>query len=197
MINIVFFLATANSHPASSPAQRDRNVYPKETTIIMPSVKSSHVAESLPRGLVLVLACILCAVANQADAEIYKWKDATGKVHYGDAPPDNPHLGAKAVQVEVNGYTPTQYNTDLFKSSGKQFPHVTLYATRWCGYCKKARQYFKANHIQYTEFDIEKSATGKQQYDRLGGQGVPLIVVGTSTVRGFDVERFKTLYKGK
>ena len=32
---------------------------------------------------------LLCAlVAADSDAQVYKWVDATGKVHYGDRPPD-------------------------------------------------------------------------------------------------------------
>ncbi|WP_198147347.1 glutaredoxin family protein [Gilvimarinus polysaccharolyticus] len=32
---------------------------------------------------------------------------------------------------------------------------VVMYAS-WCGYCKKARRYFRANNIPFTEYDIEK-----------------------------------------
>ena len=35
---------------------------------------------------------------------------------------------------------------------------VVLYATEWCGYCKKAREFFKQNNIAYVKYDIEKSA---------------------------------------
>lgn len=34
----------------------------------------------------LIAACVLFAAAAQADAPIYKWVDAQGKVHYGPAP---------------------------------------------------------------------------------------------------------------
>src|SRR5579863_3802872 len=36
--------------------------------------------------LSLIAACVLFAAAAQADAPIYKWVDAQGKVHYGPAP---------------------------------------------------------------------------------------------------------------
>ena len=37
-----------------------------------------------------------------------------------------------------------------------------------------------------TEYDIEKSAAGNAEYRRLGGRGVPLIVVGTEKMSGFS-----------
>jgi hypothetical protein len=40
----------------------------------------------------LTLACVLCATAPAADAQLYKWIDATGGVNYGDWPPDGAKL---------------------------------------------------------------------------------------------------------
>jgi hypothetical protein len=34
---------------------------------------------------------------------------------------------------------------------------VVLYSTAWCGYCRKAREFFAANGIRYVEYDIEKN----------------------------------------
>ncbi len=67
--------------------------------------------------------------------------------------------------------------------------HVVLYATQWCGYCAKARKYFAKNQIRYQELDVETSEQGRIAYQKMGGGGVPIIVVNGSTViRGFDPE---------
>lgn len=64
-----------------------------------------------------------------------------------------------------------------------------LYATEWCGYCAKARQFFAENHIPYQELDVEKSELGQREYQKLGGGGVPIIVINeTKVIRGFDPE---------
>ena len=63
---------------------------------------------------------------------------------------------------------------------------VVLYATDWCGYCKKTREFFKQHNIAYVEYDIEKSAEGKSQYDQLRGSGIPLIVIRGEVMRGYD-----------
>lgn len=63
---------------------------------------------------------------------------------------------------------------------------VVLYATSWCGYCRKAREYLNSNGIPYTEYDIEKSSEGKRRFAELGGKGVPLILVGNQQIRGWN-----------
>lgn len=72
---------------------------------------------------------------------------------------------------------------------------VTMYSTSWCGYCRKARRYFNARNIKFKEHGIEKSRWARAQYNKLGGSGVPLIVVGGSIMRGFSVDTFESLYK--
>jgi glutaredoxin len=66
---------------------------------------------------------------------------------------------------------------------------VILYSTTWCGYCAKTRKYFAQNHINYTDFDIEHSEKGRNDYERLGGNGVPIIVINKETViHGYSPE---------
>lgn len=68
----------------------------------------------------------------------------------------------------------------------KSQPEVTLYATTWCGYCAATRQLFDANGIEYTEHDIERSTEAATTHRRLGGVGVPLIVVGDTVFKGYN-----------
>lgn len=65
-------------------------------------------------------------------------------------------------------------------------PEVVLYATEWCGYCKMSREFFAANGIRYVEHDIEKSSVALGEHRKLGGNGVPLIVVGDEVVKGYN-----------
>jgi len=74
-------------------------------------------------------------------------------------------------------------------------PDVLLYATEWCGYCAATRSFFAAQGIRYTELDIEKSSVGNDGYRQLGGNGVPLIVVGENVVHGYDESRLRKLLK--
>ncbi len=68
---------------------------------------------------------------------------------------------------------------------------VVLYATDWCGYCKKTREFFKQHNIAYVEYDIEKSAEGRAQYDQLHGSGIPLVMIRGQVMRGYDPDALK------
>jgi len=70
-------------------------------------------------------------------------------------------------------------------------PRVIMYATAWCGYCKKARQYFVANGIDFVEYDIEKDRAAKRDFDTLLGSGTPLLYQGYTRVSGFDQRRIE------
>ena len=70
---------------------------------------------------------------------------------------------------------------------------VVMYATSWCPYCAKARAYFAKKGIAYTEYDVEKSPSANAEFRRLGGRGVPLILVGREKMRGFSEEGFDAL----
>ena len=72
-------------------------------------------------------------------------------------------------------------------------PPVVMYTTAWCPYCAKARAYFKRTGTAYTEHDIEKSAGAHAEFKRLGGRGVPLILVGDEKMAGFSELAFESL----
>lgn len=63
---------------------------------------------------------------------------------------------------------------------------VVLYATTWCGYCQKTRAFLAEKNIPYVEYDIEKSGEGRHQYNELKGNGVPLLNVKGTVVRGYN-----------
>lgn len=79
-------------------------------------------------------------------------------------------------------------------SKAKQSKTVIMYATSWCPYCQKAREYFAANNIHYTEYDIEKDAQALKRYQALGGRGIPFILIDELRISGFDEKRLHALY---
>jgi glutaredoxin len=68
-----------------------------------------------------------------------------------------------------------------------------MYATSWCPYCAKAREYFARSGIVYVEHDIERSASARAEFRRMGGRGVPLIVVGREKMDGFSEQGFEDM----
>ncbi|MEE8494036.1 MAG: glutaredoxin family protein [Nitrospirales bacterium] len=81
----------------------------------------------------------------------------------------------------LDGSSPARHDSGTTTSQ-----HVILYATSWCGYCQKAREFLDRNHIAYKEYDIEKSSEGRRQFAALRGSGVPLILVGNEEIRGWN-----------
>ena len=70
-----------------------------------------------------------------------------------------------------------------------------MYSAEWCGYCKKAKRYFNMKGISYTEYDVEKNARAKSEYEKMGATGVPVILVGKKRMNGFSEKGFEKLYR--
>lgn len=143
-----------------------------------------------------VLCFLFLACSLLASAEIYQWKDASGKVHFSDKKPEN--LSARELQPRVNSIPAVEISlppaaADTATPAGKK--SVTMYSTQRCGYCKKARAYFRKAGIAYREHDIDASESARRNYDKAGGRGVPLIFIGKARMDGFSQERFDWLYK--
>lgn len=66
---------------------------------------------------------------------------------------------------------------------------VVLYGTDWCPYCEKARALLITKKIPYTELNIETSEEANKQYQRLAGNGVPLMLVAGEVIRGYNEQR--------
>lgn len=70
---------------------------------------------------------------------------------------------------------------------------VVMYSTANCPACKIAKNYFKQKGVPYEEQDIENSPAARANYQKLGGRGVPLIMVGTERMDGFSSQRLDQL----
>ena len=79
--------------------------------------------------------------------------------------------------------------------AAKHNGQVILYSTAWCGYCEKARQLMNENDIAFYEYDIEKSDEGREQHKKLGGKGVPVLLIEGDVVKGYDPSRILSLAK--
>lgn len=141
-----------------------------------------------------LLPMVFLLVAGLAGAEVYKWVDEDGRIHYGDAPRESDN--ATKVEVKINTYENVTYQSlGTFDFPEARNGRVIMYSTSWCGACKKARRYFKQNNIAFTEHDIEKSDKARKAYDRLNAKGVPVILYGRERMNGFSVSGFKRMYK--
>ncbi len=72
--------------------------------------------------------------------------------------------------------------------------NVSIYTTPTCHFCQMTKEYFKANNVNYAEFnvaaDMEKR---KEMVEKSGQMGVPVIFVNDDMVIGFDKKRLDEL----
>ena len=134
----------------------------------------------MPRNALLLILVLVVSSAAIA-AGVQKWVDKDGKTHYGAKPPQD----VRSQSVD----------TSLTVSDSQSSERVYLYATSWCGYCRKARSYLTANNISYTEYDIDNDRLARAKYDQLGGNGIPLLVKGDQRITGFTKRRYDHLFK--
>ena len=149
--------------------------------------------------IILLLSCSL------AGAEMYQWMDEKGVVTFKDTPPP-PAKKRKKVKVYTDGDfapapppqpTPAKRSAKGAAAAESQpspprkerfTGTVEMYVTSWCGYCKRAEKYLQSKGIPYVAYDIEKDSAARQRHRELGGNGVPLIIIGSNKMSGFSPE---------
>ena len=71
---------------------------------------------------------------------------------------------------------------------------VIIYSTPVCHFCQAAKDFFKANNVEYTDVNVAEDADKRQEMIEMTGQmGVPVIKIGDDVVIGFDEAKVKEL----
>jgi glutaredoxin len=139
--------------------------------------------------LALLVALI---AAPPAVADVYKWTDAQGRVHYSDSAP--PDTKAQQVRLKINSIQgPAVVSTWGSGSAAKAKDKVRIYTAVWCGYCKKAKAHLAAKRVPYDEVDVEASEGSRTEFARIGGRGVPVILVGSQRMDGFSPDKLDAM----
>jgi glutaredoxin len=138
----------------------------------------------VPPGLLLLAAC--ASTHLPASAQMYKWTDAQGTVHYTDTPP--PAQKASQIKAPSAGASgqPAALPYELARAV-KASP-VTLYTTAQsaCPACDRGRALLRARGVPYTEKTVNTD-DDKEQLRKLAGKlELPLLVVGSRKVAGFQ-----------
>ncbi|MFN0040352.1 MAG: DUF4124 domain-containing protein, partial [Burkholderiales bacterium] len=128
---------------------------------------------------VLMLASVL------AHAELYRWVDAEGKVHYSDKPPvpNVKSIERRKVDGGKPGETPLPYT---LQQAVKNFP-VTLYTTECGDACSRARMLLTKRGVPYTEMDANDEAARAELRKLIGPNlEVPVLKIGSKVVKGIE-----------
>jgi glutaredoxin len=137
------------------------------------------------RRLAIAVAAML--VTASAAAQMYRWVDKDGKVHYTDTPPP---AAAKSVQKRSAVPAPTDAGPAspyAVQQAAKNFP-VVIYTASSCGQpCTDGKALLAARGVPYREIVIGPD-TIEDLKKATGGDTVPVMVVGRSPTRGFETE---------
>lgn len=124
-----------------------------------------------------------------AEAQLYRWVDESGKVHYSDRVPSS---GAKNVQKKsisaAPGSAPLPYE---LQQAVKNFP-VALYSSEGCkDLCTRARELLNKRGVPYSEHSVVSVADIAELKKLSGGSGVPVMTVGAEVYKGFESGMYK------
>jgi glutaredoxin len=139
---------------------------------------------------------------NDSDPNVKLWK-AVGK---GGFPlivgGDEKIRGSGTTSMIVNLLGKNFGDTYLTSSEKKLFknhfyedgsPRIVMYGADWCPYCKKLREEFESNNIDFLEIDVEKSYNRKTIVNTLEIPGYPAVWVGYTRVNGTNLQAVKKL----
>lgn len=138
------------------------------------------------KRIVLLLGCLTWMPAQAAD--LYRWVDERGKVHYGDMPPpDASRVEARKLSDSVTPNEDLPYET---RRAQQNFP-VTLYVADNCTeYCDQARKLLNQRGIPFSE----KKLVTQEDFDSFralsGSDSAPTLAVGRTFLKGFLAEQW-------
>jgi glutaredoxin len=136
-------------------------------------------------------------INNESDENVKLWKSmhsgnrfplivaGSEKLVGSDRPEIAGILGMSFGDKYLNK-TEKRYFEQHFYADGS--PRIVMYATDWCGYCKKLRGEFAANNVDYLEIDVEKSGEQQRISETMGVYGYPTTWVGYARVNGTNLK---------
>lgn len=138
----------------------------------------------------VVLAGVLLAPLTDAGAQIRCWTNASGSRECSDLPPPS---NAKGVS-EIRGRASRIEGQESFaqRQATERFP-VTLWSSDCGDPCTNARKLLTSRGVPFTDRNPAQP-TQQEEFKRLtkGQMQVPLLVVGTSQLNGFEEGQWNT-----
>jgi len=142
----------------------------------------------------LFIMLLLLLITQNTFSQIYKWTDKDGNIKFSDRKPQQAQK-VKEVKLKINTVkVPKLHDDSTTQDYASTNNKIIMYSASWCGVCKTAKSYFNSKGIPYKEYDVETSVKGRKDFKRLGGRGVPLILIGKKRMDGFDRSFFDKLF---
>ena len=135
--------------------------------------------------IVWIIMGLSLLASTAAQAEVYRWVDKNGVVHYADNPPLDANAQARRLgnnQIEGDKYS---YAT---REAAKNAPVVLYVAPECKELCATARQLLTKRKVPFTEKDASNEEVAQGLKKLMGAQEmrVPTMTVGTKASVGFE-----------
>lgn len=82
----------------------------------------------------------------------------------------------------------------LFPLMATASDNLVMLSIDFCPACEAAKQYFKENGIEYTEYNLNESKRAREAYERLNGRGTPVLFINGKSMNGFHPQRFRQFW---
>jgi len=153
----------------------------------------------------LSMIFIIFLVQGIAIADFYTWEDENGNIQITDYPPRTKAVkNMKVHKLESDSGDDPMPKKEIKKEEAKKPSSrdsyvaqndnhdIILYTTSWCGYCKKARNFFNSRNISFTEYDIEKDKDAAQTFKQLNSRGgVPFAIINGQSIHGYSESSYE------
>jgi glutaredoxin len=144
--------------------------------------------------IALVAGIVLAVLCGGASAQMYRWVDKDGGVHYTQTPPPPDAKSTQRKSLGTGGgampYGDLPYAT---QSAAKNFP-VTLYTSPDCGApCEQARSFLVRRVVPFREISVRQQKDIESLKAVSGGLQVPYLVVGSQKQAGFLEDAYGAL----
>jgi glutaredoxin len=136
----------------------------------------------------VLIAFSLLALAVAAQAQLYRWTDSSGKVHYTDTPPpaDAKNVEKKQSARPGGEAAAAAQQSYAMQQAVKNFP-VTIYTSKDCGNpCKKGVDYLTKRSVPFAEKTVNTQAEIDAVVKLSGAPKVPVLVVGIVVKSEFE-----------
>ncbi|MBW2057241.1 MAG: glutaredoxin family protein [Deltaproteobacteria bacterium] len=72
-------------------------------------------------------------------------------------------------------------------------PRIIVFTGSSCPWCNRVKAYLKEKRFRFREVNVERDRDGARELQRRGITGVPVVLIGSHTIVGFDKARIDKL----
>lgn len=136
-----------------------------------------------------IALCLALAPGAASAQQLYRWTDATGRVHVTDTPPP-----PSAREVQEKTFRGSVVETDQLPfalSKAMKDAPVTLYTSPSCkDPCARARAALNRRGVPFKEIVVWNPETNAELQRVAGAAAVPTLTVGGTVQKGFEQGAF-------